>query len=474
MISQRANLALKLEFKDRIFKEKIYLSKPCEQIVQTLNDCGFEAWAVGGCVRDSIMGKVPYDFDVTTNASPNDVKEIFEGRGHKTIDTGIKHGTVSVIIKDLENKQEVVEVTTYRSDGKYRDSRHPDEVTFVDSLDEDLKRRDFTINAIAYNPKIGIYDPHFGLDDIKNKTIKCVGSPKKRFVEDALRILRACRFVSTTGFDLDEKCFDAACASKSKLIMVSSERITNELDKLLAGEYVFKSLMQCVDLLEVVIPEISASKGFDQQTKYHAFDVWEHISHVVEHVDNEQLLRWAALCHDIGKPSMFFKDESGQGHFYGHAAQSKRLSENMLSRLTLKNSLKKDILTLVERHNDTLSPTKKSIISTIKLMNGDVNLFRKLLELKRADSLGHAHEYVDQVKIYDEIESLLDEMLTLGIVFKTSDLKINGKDMIDLGIKEGPKIKEKLEVALQWVQSEVCKNNREELLLKMKKNLSQK
>ncbi len=448
----------------------INLSDAARTCIETLEKAGFEAFAVGGCVRDSILGLEPADFDIATNALPSVTEEIFARAGNKTFNVGKKHGTISVLFEE-GGDSETVEVTTYRADGDYLDSRHPEEVQFLRTIEEDLARRDFTMNAIAFNPRVGIVAPYDGLRDIENKIIRCVGDPQKRFSEDALRILRACRFKSQLGFDIDEATWTSAVSKKSNVLSIADERVTTEIDKLLQGDHVLEALLDCADVLETAIPELTACRGFDQHTKYHKFDVYEHIAQVVSHVKNTQLLRWAAICHDLGKPSTFFMDEKGAGHFYGHEKQGVRIAKAMLKRFSIPNKLKEQILLLVLRHNDTLSPTKRSIITTIRLMNGDVWLYRQLLALKRADSLGHANAYVKQVDTYNEIEKMLDDMVAQGIVFDVKNLDINGHDLMELGVEEGPTIKEKLQIGLEWVQSGVCKNSREELIAQFKKNL---
>lgn len=418
---------------------------------------------MGGCIRDAILGREISDFDITTNALPHQIIDACESAGAKTYQTGIKHGTISVVFPD-NDKGETIEVTTYRTDGKYRDSRHPENVEFVKSIDEDLKRRDFTMNAICYNPTCGIYDPLNGVNDIENQVIRAIGDAKKRFSEDALRILRAARFASQLGFSICDDTYKNMKIKKSKLLDISAERITYELDLMLRSEHVHDAIMQCHDVFDCVIPEISACAGFDQHTKYHAYDVLEHIAFVTQYVKNTQTLRWAALLHDIGKPATFFLDEHGQGHFYGHAVTSQMLAKNVLSRMKLDSKVKDNILTLIQRHNDTLTPTKKCINKTICMMNGNVALFRDLLELKRADSLGHAPNYTAQVHIYDEIEELLFYMIADHAIFKESQLAINGNDLIETGIKIGPNIKDIKHKLLIAVMNEQVANEKEELV----------
>ncbi len=438
---------------------KIELNECAKFCIETLEVGGFEAWVVGGCVRDAILKRDVVDIDITTNATPDEMKDLFINTSARVFETGIKHGTLTIFLNG-----QTCEVTTYRSDGMYVDSRHPENVTFVRSIEEDLARRDFTINAICYNPTKGIYDPYTGINDIRDKTIRSIGDAKKRFEEDALRMLRAARFVSQLGFQIEHDTYRAIQKTKAKLLFVSSERITSEIDRILSGKYVLDCLLKCADIIEVAIPEITACRGFDQHTKYHAYDVWGHIAHVVHHVSNTPLLRWTALFHDIGKPSTFFIDDGGQGHFYGHADQGARIVNLALKRFTLSEKTKRSIEMLVLRHNDTLSPSEKSIRKTISLMNGDVCLFRNLLALKRADSLGHAPNYTAQKTVYDEIENLLDTMLEEGIVFSRGELAISGDDLIAQGVNEGKKIGELLDQALHGVQIRETKNSKDELL----------
>ena len=438
---------------------QIALSECANLCFEVLENNNFEAWAVGGCVRDAIVGRESADIDITTNATPDQVKQIFSETDAHIIETGLKHGTVTVALNG-----QTCEVTTYRTDGKYTDSRHPESVEFVLSLEEDLKRRDFTMNAICWNPKSGLYDPLNGRSDIASGIIRAIGAPKKRFEEDALRMLRAARFVSQFGFKIEDETWRAIQKTKAKLIFISNERITSEINKLLAGEFVLDSLINCADIIEVAIPEITACRGFDQHTKFHAYDVWEHIAHVVHHVDNTQLLRWTALFHDIGKPSTFFVDDNGQGHFYGHADQGVKIAHLALARYNIHERIKPRIEMLILRHNDTLSPTEKSIRNTIALMDGDVDLFRQLLALKRADSLGHAPGYTAQKSVYDEIENVLDQMIEDGIVFRINDMNLSGDDLIPIGVKPGKKIGELLNQALHGITIREVNNDRTQLL----------
>ena len=271
------------------------------RILELLENEGFEAWCVGGCVRDALLETTASDIDITTNALVCEVKKTIGAHGHHTIDTGIAHGTVTVLIEGRG-----VEVTTYRSEGTYSDNRHPDSVEFVTSLKQDLSRRDFTMNAIAYHPSRGLFDPFDGQTDIKNGIIRCVGDPSQRFQEDALRILRACRFSSQLGFAIEEETFAAMGAHAYLLSSLSSQRLRSELERFICGDYIHDALMKCSDIVAAVIPELKDMKNFDQKTKYHIYDVLEHTAYCMQYVASRPLLRWAALFHDFGKPHTFF------------------------------------------------------------------------------------------------------------------------------------------------------------------------
>ena len=298
----------------------IKLPKSVELILSKLNNCGYEAYIVGGCVRDSIIGTTPHDWDICTSALPEQVMEVFEG--YKIIPTGLKHGTVTIIIDDAQ-----YEVTTYRIDGKYEDNRHPKEVSFTSDLKEDLSRRDFTINAMAYNPSIGLVDYFGGKKDIRKKLIKCVGNPDERFNEDALRIMRTLRFASTYGFVITEETSSAVHCNVALLNNIAKERINTELCKLLCGEGVLEILLNYNDVISTIIPELKPCIGFNQNNRYHQYTVYDHIAHAVSNYTGEDMVvKVALLLHDIGKPTCYTEDENG-GHFHGHGVPSSEIAK---------------------------------------------------------------------------------------------------------------------------------------------------
>ena len=294
-------------------------------VLGTLEAAGYEAWCVGGCVRDTLLGRVPGDWDVTTSAMPEETMAVF---GKRAFPTGLQHGTVTV-----RTHHEAIEVTTYRVDGEYRDHRRPDSVTFTRSLEEDLRRRDFTVNAMAMSLRGELRDPFGGQMDLKNSVLRCVGEPDRRFGEDALRILRGLRFAATLGFTIEQETAESIHRSRNDLKDIAVERIQVELFKLLSGRNAAEILRQFPDVIGVFWPEVLPMVGFDQCNHHHCYDVWEHTLRAVEAVPCDPILRCAMLLHDIGKPACFTMDEAGVGHFYGHGAISRELADGMLRRL---------------------------------------------------------------------------------------------------------------------------------------------
>ncbi|MBQ5565782.1 MAG: HD domain-containing protein, partial [Clostridia bacterium] len=331
----------------------IFLPDEVKTAIEKISKNGFEAYIVGGCVRDSLLGKTPKDYDITTSASPQEVEKIFSDC--RVIETGIKHGTVTVLINSMP-----LEITTFRIDSEYVDNRHPESVTFTKSLREDTARRDFTMNAIAYNNFTGICDFYGGETDIKNKIVRCVGNPDLRFNEDALRIMRAIRFSSVLGFEIEENTRSSIFKNKELLKNISSERIAAELVKLLCGKNAKKVLCEYIDILGVVMPELLPMKDFDQRNAHHIYDIWTHTAVAVENIEPAPILRLTALFHDIGKPECFFM-KNGQGHFYGHAAVSEKISDNILKRLKFDNTSRETITTLVKLHDIQIEETETAV-----------------------------------------------------------------------------------------------------------------
>lgn len=427
--------------------------------IDLLEKAGFEAWCVGGFVRDALLRRRVSDVDLATRATWQEVRRVFEEAGMRTHETGVAHGTITVIVE--ENP---IEVTTFRTDGAYADGRHPDEVRFVRTIEEDLARRDFTINAMAFHPARGLLDPHGGFADLQKGVIRTVGDPKRRFSEDALRILRACRFSAQLGFGIDASTYAAMRSCKSQLLRISAERVTSELEKLLTAPYARQALCDAVDALAAVLPELVACKGFQQRTPYHIYDVLEHTAHVIEGTPPYPLVRWAALFHDLGKPAAFFTDEEGTGHFYGHAKISVQLARGIMKRLSFSSSFSERVLMLVERHDDVIDPSPKAVKRALARLNGDVALFRALCDLKRGDARGQAPRCAGRIALADELEAILDELLAANEAFSLEKLAINGRDVMDAGVPQGPRIGALLAAALDAVIDERIPNEREALL----------
>ncbi len=447
-------------------RSSITLAIPSQasRIIEVMEAAGFEAWCVGGFVRDSLLERAIYDIDIACSAPWQQSERICLAAGMRVHRTGAKHGTITVVCDSI-----AFEVTTFRVDGTYTDSRHPDSVRFVRSLEEDLARRDFTMNAMAYHPRRGLADPFGGLEDAKRGIIRTVGDPTQRFKEDALRILRACRFSSQLGFSIDPATYSAMVGGKAGLLRISAERITAELEKLLLGDDARNTLMKTVDVLAIVLPELVAMKGFDQRTPYHSYDVLEHTARAVEGTPPYPLARWAALFHDMGKPSSFFQEEDGRGHFYGHAKVSAALACGIMDRLSFSPRFRERVLTLVKQHDDVIEATPRAVKRALTRMGGDVDLFRALCDLKRGDASAQAPTYArERMKRADDLIHILDEILTEGEAFNLKQLAINGRDVMETGIEQGPHVGAALETALNAVIDERVPNDREKLLAFLK------
>ncbi len=449
---------------DRTAEERV-IEVPAHalELIGLLEDAGYEAWCVGGFVRDALLGRTSHDVDIATDAAWESVRDICENAGLRTHETGVKHGTVTVVFPDHDNA--TTEVTTYRVDGTYQDARHPDSVTFVRTIEEDLARRDFTINAIAYQPERGILDPYDGIGDIDRGIIRVVGDPARRFAEDALRILRACRFVSQLGFTIEPEAYKVMLRQKCLLGKVSVERVTDELDRLLLGDHVHDALMSTVDVLAFVVPELVAMKNCGQNTPYHIYDVLEHTAYVVQNAPADRLARWTAFFHDMGKPAAaFFDEDKGVDHFYGHAWASQTLARGMMNRLHMSTSFKDKVLTLVKYHDDPIEPTSRSVRRALMRLGGDVELFRTLCDIKRADALSQAPRCAPRVELAGQLKDVLDEVIAQHEAFSLKDLAVNGDDLMEAGIPQGPRIGELLERALEAVIADEVPNEKPALL----------
>lgn len=430
------------------------------EILLRLEDAGFEAWLVGGCVRDQLMGDLPHDYDITTSARPEEIIDAFPE--HRVIETGLKHGTVTLLFEG-----EPIEITTFRAEGVYSDHRHPDEVIFTQSLQNDLSRRDFTMNAIAVDARGKIADPFGGKQDIENKIIRCVGNAEQRFEEDALRILRGLRFAATLGFSIDTETKSAMEKKKDLLSFVSAERVASELSKLLCGDNVREVLMENIHVIGTVIPELLPMVKFDQKNYHHIYDVLEHTARVVEKVPSDLTSRWAALFHDVGKPSCFTTDNAGVGHFYGHAERSREIASSVFQRLHFDKATMKAVDELIRYHDTPIEISEKAIRRALGKIGPDG--FMQLLQLKRADNLAQNPVFLERQTEYDRIEKIAAEILEQSKCFCLRDLALDGRDIIALGVPSGKRIGEILQFLLDAVLNEQIPNERDELIREVKR-----
>lgn len=432
----------------------VNLSKACEKIIEMLKVQGFSAYAVGGAVRDCLLGLSVHDFDVTTSATPGEVKAIFS----RTIDTGIKHGTVTVLMDG-----EAVEVTTFRSDGVYLDNRKPQSVTLVKDVREDLARRDFTINALCYNKHEGLIDMFSGLDDLNNKIIRAIGNPEERFREDALRILRAVRFSAQLGFEIEEKTKTAIVKSAHLVKNLSVERIAAELDKILMSdrpEYI--KVLYDLGILQHMMPEMCDCFRTEQNTRWHIYDVGTHSVNVIKNCPKVMHLRYAALAHDWGKPHTKGINDLGEDMFRNHAKISVELAENFCRKYKFSNERRDKIVRLVRFHDIEIIPEKKYVKRAINKVGDDI--FYDLLCLKRADCKGQNLELTkSRLPYIDRLFELYEEIKTNCEPFGIKNLDINGNDIKALGY-EGKQIGEVLNILLEKVMEEPKLNEKEKLL----------
>lgn len=424
-----------------------------------LESAGFEAYIAGGAVRDLIMGKAPHDYDIATNARPEDIKRIFS----RTIDTGIKHGTVTVI----ENKIGY-EITTFRHDGNYLDGRHPANVEFVNDAREDCLRRDFTINAMMFSPLCGLLDYFGGIDDIKSSVIRCVGDPEQRFKEDALRMLRAVRFKAALGFAIDENTESAIKKYAVLIKKVSSERILEELNKILLSEHPdYIRDLHRLGLLKFILPELERCFGEPQKNKYHIYDVGEHIMQTVKHTPPDLILRWAAIMHDTGKPCCPSTDQNGIIHFYGHHRESRRITVDVLHKLHMDSASIRDIALLVENHDYRVEPNYTAV-KRMMAKTGE-ELFEKLLLLQKADNMAKSPKHLpEKLKRINGGLNIYRQVIASNQPYKISDLMVNGTDLMKCGYKQGREIGDTLKILLDEVIIKPELNNRAYLLKRAK------
>ena len=429
------------------------LPKQVRYCIEKLESAGHSAYVVGGCVRDFLLGNNPNDYDLCTDAKPEQIADIFHA--HTLIRSGEKHGTIGVVVDHT-----VYEITTFRTEGEYTDSRHPDWVNFVSDIEEDLARRDFTVNAMAYSPTSGYIDPWGGQEDLQNKILRAVGDPVVRFSEDPLRILRGVRFAATYKLEPDEATEEAMLSRAHLMDSLSRERVFHELCRLLPAISA-EMLIRFAPLIAQIIPELAPTIGFQQHSPHHQYDVFTHTAYTVAAVPPTLPLRLAALLHDVGKPATFTTDETGRGHFYNHAQVSGQLANEILLRLKAPNNLRSQVVFLVSRHMTFLDPDKK--VLRRRLGQCSENMLLMLLDLQEADffSKGVPEEATEHFSL---IRSMIAEIREEDACLTVRNLAINGHDLMDLGFPPGPHIGECMNFLLSLVQDEVIKNEKEELL----------
>ena len=424
-------------------------------IIEGLEGAGFGAYAVGGCVRDSLLGKAPKDWDVCTSALPRQVLECF--KGHRAIETGLKHGTVTIV-----NGAFPVEVTTYRIDGDYSDNRRPDSVEFTDTLREDLSRRDFTINAMACNPKAGIVDYFDGMGDLGAGRIRCVGDPGTRFQEDALRIMRALRFAAALGFSIDAATGDAMYEKRELLGNISVERIAGELNKMIVGENLYPLMSSHMAIITEIIPELAPMIGFEQNNPFHCYDVMTHTLRSVDSAPKDVQLRLTMLFHDVAKP-LRHSEKDGVGHFYGHPRAGSDMARAILRRLKYDNDTIETVTQLILYHDADVLPRRKNIKRWLNRIGE--GRFRQLVKIKTADAMAQtpaARE--EKTALLERVLIVLDEILEQQLCFSLKDLAVDGRDLISAGVPEGVAVGRILNRLVDMVIDEQIENEKDALL----------
>lgn len=434
------------------------LPEKVNSIINLLKAGGYEAYAVGGCVRDMVMGIEPHDFDITTSALPEETKKVFAD--FRLIETGIKHGTVTVI-----SEHEPFEITTYRIDGDYLDNRHPESVSFSRNLKDDLSRRDFTVNTLCFNETEGIVDLFGGTEDIKNGIIRCVGDPERRFSEDALRIMRALRFSATLGFSIEKETARCIHSQKDLLKNIAAERIRDEFTKLITGKNAMGVLREYHDVIEVFIPEFAALFGCEQNTPYHIYDVAQHTLHALDSVENDRVLKITMFFHDIGKPLAKTTDMNGIDHFKGHATIGAKMSVDILKRMRYDNKTVEMVSTLIGIHSEHCPKTKAE--ARLMLCEVGEEYYRGFMKVRRADCLAKANPHSHDEKL-KQMQVFLDEIIKNNECYMLKDLKLNGNDLKKAGVTDGKKINRILQKLLFEVIEDSEKNNKPYLVSRAK------
>ena len=423
------------------------------ECLEALEAAGFAAYAVGGCVRDACLGLTPHDYDLCTSALPEQTEAVFADK--QLVLAGKKHGTVGVVT-DFG----VVEITTFRTEGTYRDNRHPDWVEFVPNIEADLARRDFTVNAMAYSPKRGFADPFGGREDLKSKVLQAVGDPEKRFQEDSLRILRGARFAVRYGLTVEETTMRAMLQQRHLMDNLARERVFEELCKLIILVDV-ENMQRFAPLLAAVIPELEPLIGFDQRSPHHAYDLYTHVAHVVAGVPKDLTLRWAALLHDIGKFPTFTQDATGRGHFYGHAPKGAEMADTVLRRLKAPTVLRERVVLLIEKHMTRLTPDKKLLRRWIGRWGWET--VEQMLCLQEADMGSKGTGKSEEMNIFPQIRTVLEEIRAENACLTLKGLAVNGHDLMQLGLS-GKAIGQTLNALLEQVIEENLPNEKDALL----------
>lgn len=431
----------------------MYLPESIQNCIDLLENAGFAAYAVGGCVRDACLGLTPHDYDLCTSALPEQTEEVF--RDYRLVLAGEKHGTVTVLTEGGP-----VEITTFRTEGGYRDNRHPDWVKFVPDIEGDLSRRDFTVNAIAYSPKRGFSDPFGGREDLKNHILRAVGDPEARFAEDSLRILRGVRFAARFGLTPVEKTMAAMLSQAHLMENLARERVFEELCKLLLAAKA-ADITRFAPILAAVIPELAPMIGFDQHSPHHAYDLITHTAHVLEGVPTTLPLRWAALLHDTGKVTTFTLDATGRGHFYGHARDSAAIADKILRRLKAPTALREEAVALIGRHMTRLQPDRKLLRRQVSKYGFPT--VEAMLALQQADMGSKGTGEDDGSTVFAAVQQLLADLKAEDACLSLKDLAVNGTDLITLGF-QGKEIGACLSALLEQVIEERLPNERSALL----------
>ncbi len=430
-------------------------------LLERLENAGFSAYIVGGCVRNALLGITPDDFDITTSARPEETEKVFSEL--RTVETGIKHGTVTVILDG-----EPYEITTFRADGEYSDGRHPESVSYSDNLETDLARRDFTVNAMAYSPKRGLIDIFGGRKDLENRVLRAVGDPSERFTEDALRILRALRFASVYGFKIEKETAASAKRLAKRISLLSGERVFSELKKLLMGDFCEQVLLEFPEIIYEALPELRPSVGFDQHSPHHVYDVYTHSVKAAAYSPKDASLRLSALLHDVGKPETFAIGKDGAGHFYGHSEASVRLAEQALLRLKADNCTLSTVRTLIKYHDTVLPTDEKSVKRWLNKLTP--NGLLQLLELKRADNMAQVLEperseiCQNRLAGYGEIRTAIEKINAEDACFSLKQLAVNGDDLAELGVPRSKEMGKALSLILEAVISGEVKNTRSDIV----------